>query len=233
MNVRCRWDISPGALGKTRIKYHSVFFVRRSLVTIVPGQQRNQAPQKSFFLFAMLIKIEVKGEASKTQHLRVSKTPEAHCVRMPKSIQLRVFGGTGEPYIFLDKDAWDRGLVVPAKTGPATGKRWHSMTEGKEPKLTYPLLARGYVAYLSGMKIARLSLDETKQLEKIYIFLLLRHILIVCMFFGNIVIKSSSKQKAFSAHKGINLWITAQKKLSPNPGLERMALMGKLLYAAL
>jgi hypothetical protein len=26
----------------------------------------------------------------------------------------RVFGGTGEPYIFLDRDAWDRGLVVPA-----------------------------------------------------------------------------------------------------------------------
>ena len=33
---------------------------------------------------------------------------------MPKSIQLRAFGGTGEPYIFLDRDAWDRGLVVPA-----------------------------------------------------------------------------------------------------------------------
>jgi hypothetical protein len=33
---------------------------------------------------------------------------------MPKSIQLRGFGGTGEPCIFLDRDAWDRGLVVPA-----------------------------------------------------------------------------------------------------------------------
>jgi len=40
-------------------------------------------------------------------------------------------------------------------------------------------------------------LDETKQLEKIYIFLLLQHLLIVCMFFGNIVTKSSYKQKAF------------------------------------
>ena len=115
MNVRCRWDISPGALGKTQIKYHSVFFVRRSLVTIVPGQQRNQDPQKYFCLFAMLLKIEVKGEASKAQHLRVSETtPEAHCAKMPKSIQLRAFGGTGEPCIFLDRDAWDRGLVVPA-----------------------------------------------------------------------------------------------------------------------
>jgi hypothetical protein len=25
----------------------------------------------------------------------------------------RVFGGTGEPYIFLDRDAWDKGLIVP------------------------------------------------------------------------------------------------------------------------
>jgi len=84
-------------------------------VTIVPGQQRNQDPQKYFFLFAMLMKIEVKGEASKAQHLRVSETtPEAHCAKMPKSIQLRAFGGTGEPCIFLDRDAWDRGLVVPA-----------------------------------------------------------------------------------------------------------------------
>ncbi len=81
---------------------------------IVPGQQRNQDPQKYFFLFAMLIKIEVKGEVSKAQHLRISKTPEAHCAKMPKSIQLRAFGGTGEPCIFLDRDAWDRGLVVPA-----------------------------------------------------------------------------------------------------------------------
>jgi hypothetical protein len=71
------------------------------------------------------------------------------------------------------------------------------MTEGKEPKSPYPLLARGYVAYSSSMKRARSGLDETKQLEKIYIFLLLRHILIVCMFFGNIVLKSSSKQEAF------------------------------------
>jgi hypothetical protein len=71
------------------------------------------------------------------------------------------------------------------------------MTEGKEPKSTYPLLARGYVAHSSSMKRARLSLDETKQLEKIYIFLLLQHLLIVCMFFGNIVTKSSYKQKAF------------------------------------
>ena len=63
----------------------------------------------------MLMKIEVKGEASKAQHLSISKAPEAHCAKMPKSIiQLRVFGGTGEPYIFLDRDAWDRGLVVPA-----------------------------------------------------------------------------------------------------------------------
>jgi hypothetical protein len=36
----------------------------------------------------MLMKIEVKGEASKAQHLRVSETPEAHCAKMPKSIQL-------------------------------------------------------------------------------------------------------------------------------------------------
>lgn len=96
------------------MKYHSVFFVRRSLVTIVPGQQRNQDPQKYFFLFAMLMKIEVKGEAlEEAQHLRVSKAPEAQCAKMPKSIQLRAFGGTGEPYIFLNRDAWDRGLVVP------------------------------------------------------------------------------------------------------------------------
>jgi hypothetical protein len=53
----------------------------------------------------MLIKIEVKGEASKAHHLRVCKTPEAHYTKMPKSIQIRAFGGTGEPCIFLDKDA--------------------------------------------------------------------------------------------------------------------------------
>ena len=28
--------------------------------------------------------------------------------------KIGAFGGTGEPYIFLDRDAWDRGLVVPA-----------------------------------------------------------------------------------------------------------------------
>jgi len=28
--------------------------------------------------------------------------------------EIGAFGGTGEPYIFLDRDAWDRGLVVPA-----------------------------------------------------------------------------------------------------------------------
>jgi hypothetical protein len=44
VNVRCRWDISPSAFGKTPMEYHSVFFVRRSLVTIVPRQQRNQDP---------------------------------------------------------------------------------------------------------------------------------------------------------------------------------------------
>jgi len=71
----------------------------------------------------MLIKIEVKSEASKAQHLRVCKTPEAHCAKMPKSIQLRAFGGTGEPCIFLDRDAWDRGLVVPAYSKRALQKQ--------------------------------------------------------------------------------------------------------------
>ena len=28
--------------------------------------------------------------------------------------EIGAFGGTGEPCIFLDRDAWDRGLVVPA-----------------------------------------------------------------------------------------------------------------------
>ena len=87
------------------MRYHSVFFVRRSLVTIVPGQRRNQDPQKYFFVSAMPMKIEVKGETSKAQHLRVSKTPEAHCAKMPTSMQLQAFGGTGEPCIFLDRDA--------------------------------------------------------------------------------------------------------------------------------
>ena len=102
--MRCRRDISPGAFGKTLMECHSVFFVRRSLVTIVSGQQNNQDPPKVFLFFAMLTKIEAKGEASKAQRLilskpRVSKALEAHCARMPKSIELRAFGGTGEPRI--------------------------------------------------------------------------------------------------------------------------------------
>jgi hypothetical protein len=118
---------------------------------------------------------------------------------MPNSIQLRAFGGTGEPCIFLARDAWDRGLIVPAYSKGTLRRKSAgiSMAEGKEPKSAYPP-ARGYVAYSNSMKRSILSLDKIKQLKKIYIFLLLWHILIVRMFFGNIVIiKSSSKQKAF------------------------------------
>jgi hypothetical protein len=44
VNVRCRWDISLSTFGKTPMEYHSIFFVRRSLIIIVPRQQRNQDP---------------------------------------------------------------------------------------------------------------------------------------------------------------------------------------------
>ena len=96
---------SPG-----RIRQDSNEVSQRLLRTTELSDDRTRTTKeprspKVFFFFAMLMKIEVKGEASKAQHLRVSETPEAHCAKMPKSIQLRAFGGTGEPCIFLDRDA--------------------------------------------------------------------------------------------------------------------------------
>lgn len=196
--MRCRWDISPGAFGKTPMEYYSVFFVRRSLVTIVPGQQRNRDPQSIFF-FATLMGIGAKGEASKAQRLilskskpGVSKAPEAHCAEMPKSIQLRAFGGTGEPFGRLFFRMGQRACsTCLIERDPVRGKRWHCTAEGKEPKSTYR-----YVAYSSSMKRSRLRSDETKRLRKknIYIFFPPLHIPIAFLPFGNIVRKSSSRQ---------------------------------------
>jgi hypothetical protein len=48
---------------------------------------------------------------------------QAHCAKLPKSIQLREFGGTSEPCMFLARDAGARGLVVPAYSKRALQKQ--------------------------------------------------------------------------------------------------------------
>lgn len=36
----------------------------------------------------------------------------------------RVFGGTGEPHIFINRDVWDKGLVVPAYSKGCNCRSW-------------------------------------------------------------------------------------------------------------
>jgi hypothetical protein len=53
-------------------------------------------------------KINKMANMNIAEHLKHNYTLTRSCK------EIGAFGETGEPHIFIDRDVWDRGLVVPA-----------------------------------------------------------------------------------------------------------------------
>ncbi len=94
------------------------------------------------------------------EHLKHNYTLTRSCK------EIGAFGETGEPHIFIDRDVWDRGLVVPAcpsLRGPCK-RRKEGSAAGKQKGRS--LNRRTNVAHLSSAEKA----GQNPEGEKIYFF---------------------------------------------------------------